>query len=94
MENEEVDELLKHAQDLAKISQAFHELSNGLSYEDQIAMLVSLMMQNILTHTEDPVMAMAETANIFSSMIFTIKKMADINDFDEDEEEEIEETRN
>jgi hypothetical protein len=94
MDQEEANELLKHAQDLSKISQAFYELTEGLKYEDRIAILVSLMMQNVLNHTDVPGYAMAETANIFSSMIFTLKKMADVADFEEDEEEEIEETKN
>jgi hypothetical protein len=94
MDQEEADALLKHAQDLSKISQAFYELTEGLKYEDRIAILVSLMMQNVLNHTDVPGYAMAETANIFSSMIFSLKKMADVADFEEDEEEEIEETKN
>jgi hypothetical protein len=94
MDQEEADALLKHAQDLSKISQAFYQLTDGLKYEDRIAILVSLMMENVLNHTDVPGYAMAETANIFSSMIFSIKKMADVSDFEEDEEEEIEETKN
>ncbi|KPK13982.1 MAG: hypothetical protein AMJ56_00615 [Anaerolineae bacterium SG8_19] len=93
MNKKESDELLKHAQDLSKISQAFHELSEGLQYEDRVAILVSLLMQSVLSNTEDPALAMAETANIFASMIFTIKQMAEMVG-EEDEDENKNETRN
>jgi hypothetical protein len=97
MENEEADELLKHAQNLAKISQAFHDLTQGISYEDRTAMLVSLMMQNTISTSHNYIAAVAELGNIFASMIFTLKQVAELDDGDDDEDDEDkdkEETRN
>ena len=88
MDKEITKEMMEHAENLAKISQAFHELTQGIKYQDRTAILVSLMLQHTVNNAGSYINAVAEIGNIFANMISTLNQIVEMDDDDEDEEEE------